>query len=173
LSTVYGFVKQSRGAIAIDSAPGAGTTITLYIPAAEAAAASSEAGEGERPIPPGLRVLLVEDDAEVRNVVRNFLETLGCRVTSCANGEQAQLAVSTGHEFDLLLSDIALGAGMRGTELAAWAQERYPALGILLMSGFSEELLDADRDSPPSWELLRKPYSRDELARAIARSIPG
>ena len=57
---------------------------------------------------------------------------------------------------------------MRGTQLAALAQKRFPNLAVLLMSGFSSELLDADRDSPQTWELLRKPYSRDELARAIA-----
>ena len=73
--------------------------------------------------------------------------------------------------FDLLLTDIALGPGMRGTQLAALAQARFPAMAVLLMSGFSSELLEADRDSPPSWELLRKPYSRDELARAIARVV--
>jgi DNA-binding NtrC family response regulator len=60
---------------------------------------------------------------------------------------------------------------MRGTELAAQAQERLPHLAILLMSGFSQELLDADSSSPPSWELLRKPYSRDELKAALARVV--
>jgi DNA-binding NtrC family response regulator len=73
--------------------------------------------------------------------------------------------------FDLLLTDIALGAGMRGTELARLAQARQPGLAVLLMSGFSAELLDADRDSPPSWELLPKPYSRGQLAQAIARVL--
>ena len=71
----------------------------------------------------------------------------------------------------MLLTDIALGAGMRGTQLAALAQKRFPTMSVLLMSGFSSELLEADRDSPPTWDLLRKPYSRDELARAIALVI--
>jgi DNA-binding NtrC family response regulator len=74
-------------------------------------------------------------------------------------------------DHDLLLTDIALGPGMRGTELAAEAQRRFPRLAILLMSGFSSELLEADRDSPANWELLRKPYSRAELARAMARLL--
>jgi CheY-like chemotaxis protein len=122
-------------------------------------------------VPTGLTVLLVEDDAEVRSVVRTFLETLGCKVSVAASAEQALLALEAGSALDLLLTDIALGAGMRGTELAARAQQRFPGLAILLMSGFSSELLDADRDSPPSWELLRKPYSREELASAIARVL--
>jgi CheY-like chemotaxis protein len=171
LSTVYGFVKQSRGAIAIDSTPGAGTTVTLYIPSVASAATAPEAVNDGAAVPAGLQVLLVEDDAEVRSVVRNFLDTLGCRVTPCASGEQALLALGNPVTYELLLSDIALGAGMRGTQLAAQAQSRFPQLRVLLMSGFSAELLEADRDSPPSWDLLRKPYSREELAQAITRVL--
>ncbi len=172
LSTVYGFVKQSKGAITIDSAPGAGTTVTLYIPRPwDLAAAPPPVAQASRVVPTGLTVLLVEDDAEVRSVVRTFLETLGCKVSVAASAEQALLTLEAGSALDLLLTDIALGAGMRGTELAARAQRRFPGLAILLMSGFSSELLDADRDSPPSWELLRKPYSREELASAIARVL--
>jgi PAS domain S-box-containing protein len=170
LSTVYGFVKQSRGAIAIDSAPGEGTTVTLYIPRpwADDAAPEEAVREGDA-VRPGLQVLLVEDDTEVRKVVETFLVTLGCAVTTAASAEQALLVLDGSSRFDLLLTDIALGPGMRGTELAAKAQERHGDMAILLMSGFSAELLDADRDSPPSWELLRKPYTRAELARAIAK----
>jgi CheY-like chemotaxis protein len=172
---VYGFVKQSQGAVAIDSSLGAGTTVTLYIPSTGSEAAEADDNDRAGEVPPGLRVLLVEDDAEVRSVVRTFLHGLGCTVTVCASGEQALLEL--GHEaearFDLLLSDIALGAGMRGTQLAAEAQARHPNIGVLLMSGFSAELLDADREAPASWELLRKPYSREEMARAIARVVHG
>jgi PAS domain S-box-containing protein len=170
LSTVYGFVRQSRGAVALDSTPGAGTTLTLYLPQPrDTAIEAANTPEPDPTLPPGLKVLLVEDDAEVREVVRNFLDALGCRVTLAASGEQALLSLGPDADFDLLLSDIALGAGMRGTQLAALAQQRLPQLAVLLMSGFSAELLDADRDSPLGWELLRKPYSRGELAAAMAR----
>ena len=169
LSTVYGFVKQSKGGVAIDSRVGHGTTVTLFIPQLAATAPRNETGHADEHIAPGLRVLLVEDDVDVRPVVQNFLGTLRCDVTVCTNGEQALAVLESGAAFDLLLTDIALGAGMRGTALAALAQERNPALRVLLMSGFSAELLEADRDSPPSWELLRKPYSRAELAGAISR----
>ena len=112
--------------------------------------------------------MLVEDESEVRAVMRTFLDALGCFVTAASSGEQVLLALKPGADFDLVLTDIALGAGMRGTQLAALVQQQFPATAVLLMSGFSSELLEADRDSPPSWELLRKPFSRDELARAVA-----
>ena len=114
----------------------------------------------------------MEDDAEVRKIVHTFLDALGCRVSVAANGEQALLALDPDSGFELLLTDIALGSGMRGTQLASEAQGRLPGLSVLLMSGYSSELLQADRDSPPGWELLRKPFSRQELARAIIRVLP-
>jgi CheY-like chemotaxis protein len=116
-------------------------------------------------------VLLVEDYGEVRTVIQTFLSALGCEVSLATNAEEALLLLSPQSRFDLLLTDIALGPGMRGTQLAATAQSRLPDLAILLMSGFSAELLDADRDSPPTWELLRKPYTRSELTRAIAKVL--
>lgn len=172
LSTVYGFAKQSSGAVSIDSAPGEGTTIRLYLPVPRHEPLAGE--EGAAPVegvPRGLKVLLVEDDGPVREVATQFLKMLGCRVTASASAEEALMHLSPEADFELLLSDIALGPGLRGTELARLAQERLPRLHVLLMSGFSSELLDADRESPASWELLPKPYSREQLAGAIARVL--
>jgi PAS domain S-box-containing protein len=170
LSTVYGFARQSKGAVGIESTIGVGTTLTLYIPA------PLQHDEPELPqttsahrVPKGLRVVLVEDDAEVRAVVQRFLEALGCQVTPFASAEEALIGFDAEQDFQLLLTDIALGPGMRGMELAKIAQARLPALAIILMSGFSSELLDANRDAPEHWELLQKPYGRDELAHAIAK----
>lgn len=173
LSTVYGFVKQSRGAIRIDSTPGAGTTVTLYLPSVDPEPGTAgDPRAAEQALPPGLRVMLVEDDAEVRKVARAFLSTLGCQVTEAATAEEALATLAQQPlPFALLLSDIALGPGMRGTRLAAEAQQRHPEMAVLLMSGFSSELLDADREAPPDWELLPKPYTRAELAQAMARVL--
>ncbi|RUR66311.1 PAS domain S-box protein [Variovorax guangxiensis] len=181
LSTVYGFVNQSRGAVSIDSKVGQGTTVTLYLPRQQEpeeeepdAPVAMEELPGSEALPAGLRVMLVEDDAEVRKVVEAFLAALGCEVVSATTADQALSVLDAGAgPFDLLLSDIALGAGMRGTRLAAEVQQRFPQMAVLLMSGFSSELLDADREVPQSWELLRKPYSRAELARAMAKVLAG
>ncbi|MGL6111168.1 MAG: response regulator, partial [Rubrivivax sp.] len=150
----------------------AGTTLTLYLPRPwHTENAAADPHPVVQSLPEGLKVLLVEDDADVRNVVRAFLDALHCRVSVAASAEQALLALTPEADFDLLLSDIALGAGMRGTQLATLAQQRLPGIAVLLMSGYSSELLDADRESPLGWELLRKPYSRAELAAAMSRLI--
>ncbi len=182
LSTVYGFARQSRGAIAIESAPGRGTTLTLILPRPPVSA--GETGDGDAvadALPAGVRVLLVEDDAEVRAVARRFLSDLGCHVTACASGEEAlrclqemqpaEQAGCSGAMPHLLLSDIALGAGMRGTELAAQVQKTWPDIAVLLMSGFSAELLASGAETALGWELLPKPYDRAALARAMVRVL--
>ena len=118
LSTVYGFVKQSRGAITIDSTPGVGTVIAMVLPCPpgiSATAARPPKRRADRAVPRGLRVLLVEDDVEVRAVMSTFLQTLGCVVHAVPAAEQALAALGGGVRADLLLTDIALGAGMRGT----------------------------------------------------------
>jgi PAS domain S-box-containing protein len=171
LSTVYGFVKQSKGALRVRSAPNSGTTLTLYLPAQASVAAEGGQAVERQAIPVDLNVMLVEDDPEVRAVIRMFLDAFGCRVTEAESGEEALVMLSAAEPFELLVTDIVLGAGIRGTELAARVTGLSPSTAILLMSGFSAELLDADRDSPPAWELLRKPCSREALARAIANVL--
>jgi CheY-like chemotaxis protein len=175
LSTVYGFARQSKGAITLDSAPGAGTTVTLYIPQfAEARRdAAHDAGRAGA-LPPGLKVTAVEDESEVRAVVNAFLDALGCEVTLFASAEQALLALDD-EQFapDLVLTDIALGPGMRGTELARRVREQRPGTPVLLMSGYSSELLEAESQEPGMRQLLRKPFTRDELSRAITRTLAG
>jgi len=172
LSTVYGFAKQSRGAVTLDSAPGVGTTVTLFIPSVvtpRASPPSETATVGTAP-PRGLRVLLVEDDADVRAVAQQLLAELGWAVTPCATAEQALPLLAAGR-YDLLASDIALGPGLRGTELARRAQAQQPGLRVLLMSGYSNELLDAAEATALPWQLLPKPYTRESLALALARAL--
>ncbi|VTU27425.1 Blue-light-activated protein [Variovorax sp. PBL-H6] len=169
LSTVYGFAKQSRGSITLRSAPGNGTAATLFLPRVHLDDATGEGADAGPPgeVPAGLRVLLVEDDAEVRDVVQKFLVSMRCEVSGCADAQQALRVLEAGHGVDLLLTDIMLGAGMRGTELADVVRQRLPRLPVLLMSGYSGELLE----EPQGWALLRKPYTRTDLEQAMARVL--
>ncbi|HJS02693.1 MAG TPA: PAS domain S-box protein [Variovorax sp.] len=167
LSTVYGFARQSHGAVALRSAPGAGTTITLYLPRIDAGADDEYEANEPQSVPPGLRVLLVEDDPEVRSVVQKFLASMGCEIVACTRAEEALDVLASDAGIGLLLTDILLGTGMRGTALAAAAQTRRPGLPVLLMSGYSSGLLA----EPQPWELLRKPYTRAELERAMAKVL--
>ena len=112
-------------------------------------------------------VLLVEDDAEVRQVVQAFLAAMACEVIDCASAEDALDVLDSDTPVHLLLSDIVLGAGMRGTELAEVARAQLPGLPVLLMSGYSSDLLEG----PHEWELLPKPYTRAELERAMLRVL--
>ena len=170
LSTAYGFVKQSQGAITLDSSPGAGTCITLYLPLerravprpAAARAASLQALRG-------VEVMLVEDDLEVMAVSLAFLRHLGCEVRAYASGEHALQALESEAPPALLLSDVTLGEGMRGTVLASEMRLRWPTVAVLLMSGYPPTACELG--DPAAAELLAKPFSRDELAQAMLRAL--
>jgi PAS domain S-box-containing protein len=164
LATVYGFVTQSKGRIALDSRLGAGTTVTLVLPAAAGAVREAGGGAATTALPPGLRVLLVEDDAGVRSIARAFLGALGCTVTECANAAEALAALDGPAPLDLLFSDIALGPGPDGTDVARHARQRRPKLPVLLTSGDPRPLAEG---AASPWPLLRKPYARGDLAAAI------
>ena len=182
LATVYGFVKQSHGHVELDSAPGAGTTLTLYLPALarDAPAADDTARSDDAPtarLPSGLRVLLVEDDLEVRQVAQAFLQSLGCRVVACASGEAALIELGQGSDtctFDLLFSDIMLGTGIDGHALAQRVRQRHPRLAVLLTSGYSRHLVgDGGAPAPAGPPVLGKPYDRQTLAQAMAQCLGG
>ena len=171
LSVVYGFVTQSAGGIELDSRPGHGTTMTLYLPAdTSAPPAHVDPDPTLEALPIGLRVLLVEDDADVRRMTTRMLRLMGCRVTPVRSGEQALAMLARRRGFDVVLSDVALGAGIRGTQVAAEAHLRHPGLAVLLMSGFSTELVDEEQASALD-PLLTKPFDRAALAGALARAL--
>ena len=180
LATVYGFVKQSHGHVELESAPGAGTSLTLYLPALahDAPATSQSSNTDSAPtarLPSGLRVLLVEDDLEVRQVAQAFLQSLGCRVVACASGEAALIELGQRSDvcaFDLLFSDIMLGTGIDGHELAQRVRDSFPRLAVLLTSGYSRHLAGGDgapSDAGPP--VLSKPYGRHDLAQAMAQCL--
>ena len=170
LATVYGFAHQSRGAVTLDSQPGWGTTITLYLPSADEPLASPAVAGPAVAVPRGLSVLLVEDEPEVLRVVQAFLQGWDCRVLACNRADTALDALGPGGaRFDLLLSDVVLGPGLRGPDIAERARLLRPGMPVLLMSGYAPDADGSARSG--DWPLLSKPFTREQLAQAIVAAL--
>lgn len=169
LSMVYGFVKQSGGHLNIESHVGRGTRVELYLPVA-----TTSANE-EAPIPLSRTghetVLVVEDEPEVRRVAMTFLRKLGYAPLEADTAETALRLLSTQPGIDLLFTDIVLGGDMTGFELAAKAREQHPHLSVLFTSGYEYASLDIEPHAFGTFELLRKPYRREQLDEAIRRVL--
>src|SRR5207302_6379215 len=114
----------------------------------------------------GEHILVVEDDLAMRRIITRQLRELDYRVLECGRAAAA-LEVLQHEPIDLLLTDVVMPGGLNGTELARVAQERWPALKIVLTSGFPEARLNADARLLPNWPLLSKPYSKKELAAVL------
>ena len=170
LSMVYGFIKQSDGHIRIHSQISAGTTVQLYLPRYIAkGAVAPPATRRETPLDETRlrgqeRVLLVEDDPDIREFVARTLTGLGYVVAEMATGREALALLATGPAPDLLLSDVIMPGGVSGHDLVIAARRRHPALRVLLMSGYSDQTADL---LPPDCALLEKPFLKLDLARAV------
>ncbi|HEY4028953.1 MAG TPA: ATP-binding protein [Caulobacteraceae bacterium] len=167
LSQVYGFAHQSGGFVHLETEPGQGTTVCIFLPRTEPPPAEAAPGAVQqiRPDAEGV-VLLVEDDADVRAAALAMLEELGYGVVEAESGDAALAIVSGDRHLDLVFSDVIMASGMTGIEMARSIQARRPSLPILLTSGYTAQRLVPDamnRDLP----LLRKPYTLDQLAEAL------
>ncbi len=168
LSQVYGFARQSGGGVAIESAPGKGATVRLYLPRSLADAEVAESAALDLPTGPALKVLLVEDDLPVGDMVAAILEELGHAVTRADGVEPALGILKAAAPFDLMLTDLIMPGGLTGVDLAHAAVKLRPGLPIILTSGYTGEAL-ASADGAP-WPLLRKPYTTEALAQALAEA---
>jgi PAS domain S-box-containing protein len=162
LSQVYGFARQSGGLVRLESAPGHGTTVRLFLPRHERdeaieqvpAAASAAAGIGET-------VLLVDDEAAVRETTAEFLRGLGYRVLEAGDGPAGLRRLRRLSRLDLLITDVGLPGGMNGRQLAEAVRERWPALPILFITGYAGMKL------PPGIEVIDKPFELANLAHRV------
>jgi len=172
LSMVYGFIKQSNGHIKIYSEVGQGTTIRLYLPRHGAQTApSAEGAEAEMPVGDE-RILVVEDDPQVRKVVVGQLSSLGYRVVEAPNGGAGLALLDAGEAFDMVLTDLVM-PGMSGQELAAILAKHHPAVRILFMSGYSEKAVTSHGLLGGQGRLLSKPFRKIDLARSIRATLDG
>ncbi len=155
LSQVYGFVKQSGGDAAIESTPGGGTVVRLYLPRFSSAPIEATGGRGEL-------ILLVEDDELVRPCMVEMLEMLGYQALAAAEGTAALGLLEAHPEIRLVLTDLGLPGALDGEALADRIRQDYPAVKVLLTSGYIQS-------SRP--DLLGKPFTYAKLGEALRRLL--
>ena len=167
LSMAYGFAKQSNGHIVLDSEPGSGTTVRIYLPRTYAPetirpqATSHVAERGQETI------LVVEDDRAVQATVMQLLTGLGYTVLKADHASQALEMLEAGARVDLLFTDVVMPGPLRSPELARRARMLLPELRVLFTSGFTHDAIVHGGRLDPGVELLSKPYSRDQLASKV------
>ncbi|MCY1507808.1 Blue-light-activated protein [compost metagenome] len=171
---IYGFAKQAGGVATLESAPDAGTKVRLYLPryegAMEQATAHQPPAEPVRGMMRQAVVVVVEDDANVRDMVHECLAERGLQVLTAADGQAGlELALST-RDIDLLVTDVGL-PGMNGRQLADAARAAYPGLKVLLMTGYAGNAARGRDVLDPGIELIVKPFSLDVLGERVQRML--
>jgi PAS domain S-box-containing protein len=170
LSMVYGFVSQSGGYVKIDSAPGEGTVVRIYLPRSDEE--THERGDGDVaasvPRGSGETVLVVEDNVDMRVLSVTALKDLGYRPLEAANGKDALRLLDDEPTVQLLFSDVLLPGGMTGFDLAREAAQRRPNIKVLFTSGYTDKAVIPGDVAERGWELVAKPYRWADLGRKIA-----
>ena len=172
LATVYGIVKQNGGHILVYSELGHGTTFKIYLPSAahKLGKESESHAEGLPPRRENVEVLLVEDDAIMRQMTRRMLEEHGYRVLEAQDGKSALEVIGTNHAtIDLVLTDVVM-KGMNGPELVLRLIESHPAMKVVYMSGYTGELV-ANQGVDSGIRLLEKPFTRAELLKTMDEAL--
>jgi two-component system, NtrC family, sensor kinase len=156
LSQVYGFAKQSGGTATVTSTVGRGTVITLYLPRTrEAPAAASAQAEPAAAAARAGTALLVEDNPEVAEVAAAYFQQLGYLVKQVTNAREALELLGNDAKIDLVFSDILMPGGMNGLELGHTIRRLYPAMPVLLVTGYSDSFRDAVEQG---FVVLQKPF---------------
>ncbi|MEQ1611326.1 MAG: PAS domain S-box protein, partial [Hyphomicrobiaceae bacterium] len=173
LSTIYGLSQELGGTVTIYSEVDHGTTVSVYLPRSDGppvTAAQNHLGQTV-PASAGETVLLVEDNHEVRQVTSGRLAELGYHVIDVESGPEAVKALQSGETIDIVFSDIVMAGGMSGFDVAQWVLTNRPTLKILLASGFAEEALRGQEKHLAGLKIMRKPYSRSDLARTLRQIL--
>lgn len=167
LSMIYGFVTQSGGHIRIASQPGRGTTVSLYLPRHDGMAeADDEAREitQPQPAPAPLKVLVVDDEADLRDVLVEMLREWGYAPLEASNGTEALMLMKSTVDIDLLVTDVGLPGGMSGRQLADAARALHPDLQVLLITGYAENSAVRNGELAPGMEVMTKPFTMEAFS---------
>ena len=168
LSMVYGFVRQSGGRVEIESAPGQGTTVRLHLPRSTLPAASEDEALSTTATVENQRLVLVlEDEADVRQTLCEQLHQLGYLTLEADNGEQALNMLAASPDIGMFISDLMLPGSLSGAEVINQVRSQYPQLSVLLISG--QDLRPTHNPQLPDVQLLRKPFTRVQLAQALRK----
>ena len=165
LSQVYGFAKQSGGAATVASTVGRGTVISLYLPRTQDLPAPSVAPTEREAAPQHAgTVLVVEDSPEVAEVATAYFQQLGYMVKQVASAKEALELIGCDPNIDLVFSDLLMPGGMSGLELGQAIRRRYPAMPVLLATGYSDGVPDALEQG---FVVLQKPFDLAALEQAL------
>ena len=169
LSQVYGFVTQSLGYIAIESREGTGTRIAIYLPTVDAETTEMDDQETTPNARNGgsEKILVVEDNDEVRDVAVGMLSALGYEVISATDGNDALALMEQHDDIELLFTDVVMPGGYSGPELAARARRSRAELKVLYCSGYSEAVFAEHQVNEQEIDILAKPFSHLELAKRV------
>ncbi|MDB5835144.1 MAG: hybrid sensor histidine kinase/response regulator, partial [Caballeronia sp.] len=168
LSQVYGIASQAGGTARIHSEPGDGTTVELWLPLRERVVAEAEVAEaGEEITGAHERILVIEDDVDVRTFLVDCLKMLGYAVSEAAHG-RAGLERLQADNPDLLMVDFAM-PGMNGLEVIAEAKRSHPQLPVILATGYAD--VDVSKDRVEGYAVLRKPFQIGDLARTVKAAL--
>ncbi|HCR1964298.1 TPA: response regulator [Enterobacter kobei] len=168
LSMVYGFVRQSGGRVEIESAPGQGTTVRLHLPRSTFSTVSESETLPATTSPDSERLVLVlEDEADVRQTLCEQLHQLGYLTLEAENGEQALSMLEASPDIGMFISDLMLPGSLSGAEVINHVRSHYPQLPVLLISG--QDLRPTHNPQLPDVQLLRKPFTRVQLAQALRK----
>jgi CheY-like chemotaxis protein len=174
LSMVYGFAKQSGGSILLRSMLGEGTSVSMLLPEAAQAISKDDAEPTGRHAPGGSgTILLVEDELRIRNVAKRTLLGLGYQVIEVENAAAAIKVLEAEAHVHLLFSDVVMPGDMNGHELAHWALQKCHGLKVLITTGQIEEAAAELPVNNGGFHLLKKPYTKEELAAAVRTVLDG
>ena len=173
LSTIYGLAQELGGTVTIDSEVDHGTTVSVYLPRSDGPQVTIRQNHPGEAVTAsaGETVLLVEDNNEVRQVTSSRLAELGYHVIESESGPEAVKALQSGETIDIVFSDIVMAGGMSGFEVAQWVMTNRPGMKILLASGFAEDAARGQEKHLADLKIMRKPYSRADLARTLRQIL--